>query len=360
MFQLLIVLWFLSLLLLMIYHLLIFGIREKKASNLVSNDLPGVSIVIAVRNGHHEFMSFLNRMLEQDYPLFEIIIMDDHSDPGMLDELNAFVQQHSQIRLIQSTDKPGKKNALVQGIQQASFPMILCTDSDCYPKTSKWISGMVRHADLNTVVLSYSPYQKQKGLLNLWIRFETLITGMQYLSWASLGKPYMGVGRNLLFPRKWFLYAQPFSEVMHIPYGDDDLLVQRASAQLNIVSSINEETFVYSQAATDWTTWWRQKHRHMSAGHHYQASSWLKPGLMGVALTGHWFIFPLVWHQMYPGLLICFITALILRWIRYVTWTQKLGERDTIPFYPLLEAAYALYLAVMGVYTLFNRKKTWS
>ena len=342
------------------YYLWVFRVPVHKPDSTIVEEKPGVSIVIAIKNGHKNFTAYLEEILKQDYPLFEIIIVDDHSGPGTLDAVQNLIPLHPQLKLIQSTTSSGKKNALILGIQQATFPYILCTDADCFPQTSHWIEGMMRYADRGTLVLGYSPYEKRKGFLNLWIRFETLITGMQYLSWAGLGKPYMGVGRNLLFPKEWFLKTQPLSDVLHIPYGDDDFIVQQASGQLKIIPSMDQQTFVVSQPETTWKAWWRQKHRHMSAGHHYQVSSWLKPGMLGMALTGHWFIFPLIWHQMYPWLLICFLIALLFRWIRYATWTRKLGDRDTLLLYPLLEAAYALYLAVMGFFTLINRKKTWN
>jgi hypothetical protein len=41
--------------------------------------------------------------------------------------------------------------------------------------------------------------------LFLIIRFETLLTAMQYFSWAKVGHPYMGVGRNLTYKKKSFL-----------------------------------------------------------------------------------------------------------------------------------------------------------
>jgi glycosyltransferase involved in cell wall biosynthesis len=344
----------------MIYYVMIFIFREEEKIDPHSNVLPGVSIVIAVKNGHSQFPSFLKKILDQDYPLFEILVVDDHSDRGVLDKVIEMGAQHPQIKMIHASDTHGKKNALMIGVQKASFPIILCTDADSYPQTSHWIREMVKHSRPEGMVLGYSPYEKQKGFLNLWIRFETLLTGMQYLSWAGQGKAYMGVGRNLLFPKDWFLENQPFAGTMDIPYGDDDLLVQRAVKELAVVPCKSNESFVISQPEASWKAWWRQKHRHMSAGHQYQTSAWLKPGLLGMALIGHWVLLPVVWNACYPWVLIFFSGALMVRWIRYSMWTQKLGDRDTVVIYPVLEATYALYLAVMGMYTLINPKKKWN
>jgi hypothetical protein len=36
------------------------------------------------------------------------------------------------------------------------------------------------------------------------IRFETVLTAVQYFSWAKSGLPYMGVGRNLAYKEEFF------------------------------------------------------------------------------------------------------------------------------------------------------------
>jgi hypothetical protein len=50
-----------------------------------------------------------------------------------------------------------------------------------------------------TIVLGYSGYEKiEKSFLNKLIRFETLLTAIQYFSWAKAGLPYMGVGKKFI------------------------------------------------------------------------------------------------------------------------------------------------------------------
>jgi hypothetical protein len=47
--------------------------------------------------------------------------------------------------------------------------------------------------------------RKSLTLFLIKIRFETLLTAMQYFSWAKVGHPYMGVGRNLTYKKEEFL-----------------------------------------------------------------------------------------------------------------------------------------------------------
>jgi cellulose synthase/poly-beta-1,6-N-acetylglucosamine synthase-like glycosyltransferase len=325
-------------------------------------DSSGVSIVIAVQNGTDKLLEHLPYITHQDYPVFEVVIVDDHSSEAEREKLHKHTTDMPKVRLIRSDRAQGKKHAITLGVEQAQHPLILCTDADCRPASRQWISQMVRHSSGEVMVLGVSPYCIRPGWLNLFVRFETLMTAMQYLSWALLGKPYMGVGRNLLYPRAMFLKVNPYADQAHIPYGDDDLWVQKAMKEAPVNVCIHKDAFVWSDPPLSWKAFFRQKHRHLSAGHHYSPDAWWKPGLFGMAFIGHWvllLILVLACHLSF-WVILSFGIGLLLRWMVVHLWATRFGERQTGMWYPLLEPVYALYLAVMGLYSAVSRKKTWS
>lgn len=355
------VIWFVSWAILLGYHLLVFRIRNKRSHATDRAELPGVSIIIAVKNGSDMLIENLKYILSQDYPLFEIIVIDDHSDTGEKDKLTDAISKKTNVFLHHSDRAMGKKQALALGVEKAKYKIILCTDADCRPASLEWIKNMVNHTKGQDIVIGYSPYLRTNGFLNLMIRFETVMTGIQYLSWAMIGRPYMGVGRNMLYPRDLFLRVDPYKAQQHIPYGDDDLLIQKATANADVNVSFDKESHVFSMPAKSWMEWFRQKHRHMSAGHYYTNSAWWQPGLYGMALIMHWILLPiLLLATINIWLIIFLILGILVRWFTYVAWTQKLGDRDTNIGYPLLELFYTAYLAGMGLVTLLFKKKTWN
>jgi cellulose synthase/poly-beta-1,6-N-acetylglucosamine synthase-like glycosyltransferase len=354
------VIWFMCLLVLGLYHLFVFRLKNKTDSHASSSNLPGVSVIIAVRNGPSEFKEHIYSILQQDYPTFELIVVDDHSEPAKRKELEVFISTLSNTNLILS-DGRGKKQALMTGIEKAKYDFVLFTDADCSPSGKFWIKTMMEQNTYHGTVLGYSPYLKLGGWLNLLVRFETLMTGMQYLSWAMKGRPYMAVGRNVLYPRELLIKRNPFQTHSDIPYGDDDLAIQSLARQAQISICIDRRAQMMSKAPASFGEWLKQKHRHLSAGHYYKAQSWWQPGLYGIALIGNWFLIPFmihsleVWHWL--PLLIAF---LLLRWMNYKAWSDRLGDTDTIKWYPLLEIFYTMYLAFMGAFTLMAKKKTWN
>jgi hypothetical protein len=95
------------------------------------------------------------------------------------------------------------------------------------------------------LVLGYGPMDKVPGMLNRWARFETAHTAMQYFSFARAGMPYMGVGRNLAFKKTTFERMGGYSSHLHIPSGDDDLLVNAVGTKGNTAICAMPESFVF-------------------------------------------------------------------------------------------------------------------
>jgi hypothetical protein len=69
---------------------------------------------------------------------------------------------------------------------KSSKNRLLFTDADCY-QFKDWITAMSSQFTCKkTIVLGYGGYEKiANSFLNKLIRFETLLTAMQYFSWAK-------------------------------------------------------------------------------------------------------------------------------------------------------------------------------
>ncbi|MBL7837009.1 MAG: glycosyltransferase, partial [Bacteroidetes bacterium] len=200
------------------YHLNIYGRFIKKTEHNESDyNWQGVSIVIAARSEYDNLQKLVPVLLEQDYPNYEILIVDDASWDGTTGYLEELEKMHPKIRGVFVTEEmkrnyQGKKLALSLGIKAAQNDIILLTDADCLPNSNQWIKHMVRpfhHSAGTEIVLGYSPFSKQGGMVNIISRMDNLYTGMTYFSYAMKKDPYMGVVLNLakkislFFKQKW-------------------------------------------------------------------------------------------------------------------------------------------------------------
>src|SRR5690606_30653635 len=148
---------------------------------------------------------------------------------------------------------------------------LLFADADCRPDSANWIQEMAgRFTNKKELILGYSPYESKPSLLNLLIRFETVMTAIQYFSFAKAGSPYMGVGRNLAYTNKLFYDTRGFMSHMNIRSGDDDLFVNEAGTKRNTAICDTPESFVYSEPKKTWKSWKHQKKRHISTASNYK------------------------------------------------------------------------------------------
>jgi len=240
-----------------------------------------VSIIICCKNEISNLTKNLNLFLQQDYPLFEVVVINDCSSDGTKDFLKEKAAEHQKLKVVtvepNETFWSNKKYALTLGIKAAKNDYLLFSDADCLPASNQWLKSMVSNfREEKDIVLGYSPYQKSKGLLNYLIRFETVMSAIQYFSWALFSKPYMGVGRNLAYKKTLFFKNNGFINHIKIRSGDDDLFINETATKSNTQININPESYVQSIPKTTWKDWIYQKRRHITTSKYYKWNDKIK------------------------------------------------------------------------------------
>lgn len=236
-----------------------------------------VSVIICARNEADNLNAHLPIILEQEYPHYEVVVVNDCSSDETEDVLKHFssLYPHLKVTTIKEDEKftHGKKLAMTVGIKAAKNEWLLFTDGDCMPENRQWIASMQKHfTPENQIVLGYGGYKERKGLLNKLIRFDTFFIALQYLGFAKCKKPYMGVGRNLAYRKSLFIKNRGFASHSHIISGDDDLFVNEAAqgSFTDVEYSIDAHT--RSNPKTTLAAWKAQKKRHMSTAGLYKTS----------------------------------------------------------------------------------------
>jgi len=235
-----------------------------------------VSVIICARNESVNLTEFLPSVLKQDYPDYEVIVVNDCSEDNSYDILGDFLQQYPHLK-ISNVNKDSKfthnkKFAQFIGIKAAKNDLLLFTDADCHPESDKWLETIVsRFEDHIDFVIGYGGYFKRKGLLNRYIRYDSMTIAVQYFGMAIRGVPYMGVGRNLAYRRSLFFNKKGFGSHNHVLSGDDDLFVNSNADKNNTVVEFRKETHTRSVPAASVNEWVKQKKRHMITARYYKS-----------------------------------------------------------------------------------------
>jgi glycosyltransferase involved in cell wall biosynthesis len=234
-----------------------------------------VSVIICARNEAGNLFNFLPAVLEQDYPDFEVIVVNDCSEDNSYDVLGKFLMQYPHLRLstINKDSKftHSKKFAQFIGIKAAKNDILLFTDADCQPQSDQWIKEMTSHLnDKITFVLGYGGYLTEKGLLNKYVRYDSMTIAMQYLGMAIRGIPYMGVGRNLAYRRSVFFASKGYGSHNHLISGDDDLFVNTNSTGKNTTVEFSTGAHTRSIPCSGFRQLITQKKRHLTTAPYYK------------------------------------------------------------------------------------------
>jgi biofilm PGA synthesis N-glycosyltransferase PgaC len=337
----------------------------------VEDELPEVkipiSVIISARNEAKNLAEYLPSILEQHYPDFEVVVVNDCSYDNSDEVLEALKETYPQLKIVTITEhvrfKTGKKFALTLGIKAAKNEHLLFTDADCKPESANWITRMAAHFNNANVqlVLGYSPYYKTGNFLNSLIRFETLKTAINYLSAALNGDPYMGIGRNMAYTKTLFFSNKGFASHMHVLSGDDDLFVNQNGTASNTVIEIHPETFVYTSAKTNISGLYRQKKRHMGVGKLYRNSH--RRHLSFDAMSGLLFYtFFIICLAVYFEPLLAlglFVFRWILQILIYRKTFKKLNATSQLWYLPFLDFVYYIYINVFGVIGTFVKTTQW-
>ncbi len=331
---------------------------------LFEKETPSVSVVICARNEAENLQKYLPNLLNQNYPNFEVIVIDDASEDATWTILKDFENTHKKILRIYHLENKtslGKKAALSFGITQAKNEWLLLTDADCTPLSNNWISGMTegRHNAATDIVLGYAPYRAENSILNDFIRFETVLTAIQYLSFALVGEPYMGVGRNMLYRKRLFFEAGGFERHRDLASGDDDLFINQVATALNTRITINPQTFMVSDAKNTWSAYIRQKKRHLSAGVRYRLRHKLWLGLIAnTHFLGYVLGFFLIALNYSTIFVITFLGIKIAAtWFVYGKIVKKLQEKRLFYKIFVFDLAFLLFYTLLVPLLLLSNKK---
>jgi len=329
--------------------------------------LPPVSVIICAKNEAKNLQQFLKIVLIQQYKQFEVIVVNDQSTDNTIDVLVEYYKRNKNLKIIdiaKNTEKPypGKKYALMKGLEAAIFDTIVVTDADCRPATTHWLATLVGcYLDETQIVLGHSPYEEKPGFLNKLIRYENFITALQYFGFAKAGLPYMGVGRNLSYKKDLIKGFKGFDKAKNILTGDDDLFVNAVATGANTEICMDKAAFMYTQPETTFTAWLNQKRRHLRSGFRYKLVHQFLLFLFALSNFAFYvtFVALLAKGVMLKPVIGLFLSLAFAKFIIPFGVYKKLGFQNLRFLSPILDITYTGYLLIIFFLLLLKPKDNW-
>ena len=356
-----------------------------RAEQLPIKDRQPVSIIICAKNEAANLKENLPSILSQRYSndgdsdgaLYEVIVVNDASEDNtahVLMEMEQWYGNLWDIVIPSDAARPpvpngyvrvgnlkGKKYALSQGVEAASYDWLVFIDADCIPASRDWLEKMVAPlAKGKQIVAGYGSYHPDRGLLNAFIQWETMHTFLQYSAYALAGLPYMAVGRNMACTRQAFLQAASSPVWNALPSGDDDLLVSIVGDKENTAIVSDKDAFTTTTAKATWAEWRKQKRRHLSTGKYYQPKVKLLLGLYGLSHAGLWLCFfalLFLYHPLWAATIMA--ARCLIYWAIWAATAVRLGRKNIIYFFPFFDIGWMLYNFAFFRYITQKDEKNW-
>lgn len=130
--------------------------------------LPPLSVVICARNEADNLSKFLPAVLDQDYPSFEVVVVNDCSEDNSFDVLGGMMKKYPFLKVSTIQKDPGfahtKKLAMLIGIKAAKNDLLVFTDADCQPVSRTWLRHVASAAAGKAeLIIGYGGYLPERA-----------------------------------------------------------------------------------------------------------------------------------------------------------------------------------------------------
>lgn len=252
------ILAFLMLFMLLTRYISLYRFRHIKDE--VSNDKKSVSVIITSKNDGVFLEKNLEKFLNQDYPDFEVIVVDDCSFDDTQAILAKYKSKYSNLRstTIKQDEKfiLSKKFALNIGIKAAKNDIIVFSEANCYPTSNKWLDHIQSAFKPGIdVVLAYSNFVNNNSFKANFLIYDRFLRIVRSLAFALNGMAYRGDGANMAYRKKAYLRNNFFSGNSQTEVGYDSLPVVRMKEKKNIGVVIHPDSHVmidYLDIQNEW------------------------------------------------------------------------------------------------------------
>ncbi|MCX6236935.1 MAG: glycosyltransferase [Bacteroidia bacterium] len=218
-------------------------------------DFPSVSIIIPSRNYEENLRELIPMLLEQDYPDFEVVVVDDCSSDGTewyLAELKLQSNKLKTSRIIQETDFPNAL-AITIGVRAASKEWLVFLNPLCRVTSNNWLKSLAEELLPEIeAVFGFVKYTNLAGSMQKFIRYENFDSFILYGSARYLGLAMPISDMNIAYKREQFLNRRGFAAVLDSPFSENELYLNKISSRQNSVYLLNNSTSVTYAGDADW------------------------------------------------------------------------------------------------------------
>lgn len=237
------------------YQILViaFTIRIKKRG--ATDHHPSISIILPSRNYEERLRSLVPALLEQNYPDFEVVVVDDCSSDGTewyLTELKLKYSKLRTSRIVQETDFPNAL-AITIGIRAATKDWLVFLNPLCRVNGPEWLASYAESlTDNRQAAFGFVKYVNPKGSMRKLIRYENFNSFVMAGCARLMGSPMPVTDMNIAYRREPFLNRRGFAAVLDTPFSENELYLNKIANRKNSVYLSKPDSSILYDGEMDW------------------------------------------------------------------------------------------------------------
>lgn len=346
---------------------------EEKGDVLYTDKRPGVSVIVYAKNDAEHLEVFLPSILSQNYPDFDVIVVNDGSTDETRDVVTRLESEYDNLYQTYIPDEARslsrKKLALTVGIKAAKHDIVMLTNANCAPEGSDWLTYMMRNfVEGVDIVAGYAYIDGEGQRKRRYVAYDRLMFTLRYVSYILLHKTYMAEGYNLAYRKDLFFRNKGFSKHLNLHYGDDDLFINEVATADNTRIELSPKSRMIIHYENNFKAWRELKLRYDFTAAYLKTDSKFVFGFERMTVYLFYvsivlfFVYGLCYNLLFSALAFLFW---LLRFIVQVTIYRKSAKRLSsnrlfflLPVFDLLQSVINLYYKIIGICSK-SKNFTW-
>lgn len=188
----------------------LYELRKRRYSNINDSGLPFISVLVPARNEEHNIKPVLESLLTQDYPNYEVIVLNDHSEDKTNEIISGLKEKYPALKTLEGRPLPegwtGKCFACTQLFENSKGSYIIFTDADTVHKPASLRKSaeiaLNRNADMLTLFpeMTMKTFWEKIIMPMLWFTIMMLLP-FYFVDKKGFVKFSIGIGPFMMFKR---------------------------------------------------------------------------------------------------------------------------------------------------------------
>lgn len=325
-----------------LYSSLAFGNATKKKQN---NSTIPVSIIVYIKDNEEILPAFLDKLIDQDYSSFEIVLVNNASEDNSLTIMETYAKNFSFIKVVNVENNEAfwgnKKYALTLGIKVTRFSHLLFVEPAATPNSNLWLSSMFSQFTFKkNIVIGHTTIPKVKRQFsNKYARFLFFLDSVNNFAWTEFYKPIHGNNYNQGYSKELFFKVNGFIHQMRIDKGEEQEFIQQISTSSNTAVIVTPESTTTLNQIFNWKSSFQRQNQFNLSIKRLAILSQLKLRVYNFSTLIFFVLIGILFATLYNWEFV--LALVVIRYLFTIFYYSKLfkrfDEKDLIFVYPIIE-----------------------